>query len=197
MLIEDVKLNTMKKILLGVAVAAVALNTSCKKVKDLANISVDIPYTQQITVPPVDGYTFGFPLPAGGASLPFPAFAVPTNSKSYLDQYHTSSSKVIKVGVKSLAIEMVSPSTQNFDFIDTVQLYISAPTQPEVLVAYQYNVPHGQTTLTLTTSDVNLKDYFLQDTMYFRTNMHVNAVPAPGAQMNIKTVFNLVANPLY
>ncbi|PQJ13095.1 hypothetical protein CJD36_004955 [Flavipsychrobacter stenotrophus] len=188
----------MKKIILMCSVAMVALTAGCKKVKDLADISVDIPYTQQVTVPPVDGYTFGFPLPAGGVNLPFPAFAVPTNSKSYLDQYHTTSAKVRKVDLKGLTIQLTAPASQNFDFLDTVQLFIAAPSQPEVLVAYGYNIPKSQTIFVMTTnSDVNLKDYFLQDTMYFRTNMHVNAVPAPGAQMNIKSVFNLVANPLY
>ena len=187
----------MKKTLLSCAIIVIALNTGCKKVKDLANISVDLPYTQQVTIPPVDGYTFGFPLPAGGVGLPFPRVSLPTNSKAYLEQYHTTSAKVIKVGLKSMVIELTAPLSQNFDFLDTVQLYISAPSQTEILAAYQYNVPKGQTTLILTTSDVNLKDYFLQDTMYLRTNMHVNAVPAPGAQMNIKSVFNLVANPLY
>ena len=187
----------MKKILLGCTLAAIAFNIGCKKVKDLADISVDLPYTQQVTIPPVDGYTFGFPLPAGGAGLPFPRIAVPTNSKAYLEQYHTTSAKVIKVGLKSMVIELTSPPSQNFDFLDTVQLYISAPSQAEVLVAYKYGIPKGQTSLILTASDVSLKDYFLQDTMYLRANMHVNAVPAPGAQMNIKSVFNLVANPLY
>ena len=197
-LINPVKnFKTMKKILLGCAMAVLALGTGCKKVKDLANISVDLPYTQQVTIPPVDGYTFGFPLPAGGASLPFPAVPFATNSKSYLEQYHTTSAKVIKVGLKSMVIELTTPPGQNFDFLDTVQLFISAPSQAEVLVAYKYSIPQGQTSLKLTTSDVNLKDYFLADTMYIRTNMHVNAVPAPNAQMNIKSVFNLVANPLY
>lgn len=188
----------MKKTILMCSVALVALTTGCKKVKDLANISVDIPYTQQVTIPSNSGYEFGFPLPAGGASIPFPAVAITTNSQSYLDQYHTTASKVIKVALKGLVLELTSPPGQNFDFLDSVQIFISAPSHPEMLVAYKYNIGKSQTTLTLITSnDVNLKDYFLEETMSLRTTMHINAVPAPGAQMNISTVFNLVANPLY
>lgn len=188
----------MKKILLMCAIAAVGLTTGCDKVKSLANISVDIPYNQQVSIPPVSGYTFGFPLPAGGVGIAIPAVPIVTNSKSYLDQYHTTSAKVINVALKGLALELTTPAGQNFDFMDSVQLFISAPAQSEQLVAYQYGIAKGQSTLTLiTNTDVNLKDYFLQDTMYFRTYMRVNAVPAPGAQMEIKSIFNLVANPLY
>lgn len=187
----------MKKTLWIFAIISIIITAGCKKVKDLANISVNIPYTQHVSIPS-SGYEYGFPLPAGGVQLDFPMVGAPTNSKSYLDQYHTNGNKVIKVALNSLSLVITSPAQQNFDFLDTVRMYISAPGQPEALVAYKYGATRGQKTLDLTCdNNVNLKNYFLADTMYFRTTMHINAVPIPGAEMDIKSVFNLVANPLY
>jgi len=94
-------------------------------------------------------------------------------------------------------MQILSPATQNFDFLDTVQLYMSAPMLPEVLMAYQYNIPKGSTTLNLTTiTEVDMKSYFLADTMYLRMRTYINAVPASGTQLNIATTFHMIANPL-
>jgi hypothetical protein len=78
-----------------------------------------------------------------------------------------------------------------------VQLYISAPLLPQVLVAYDYGIPKGQTTLNfVTVGDLDLKNYFLADTMYLSMRTHINAVPESGTQLNIATTFHMTANPL-
>ena len=187
----------MKKILLVGLVALTGIAAGCKKIKQLANIDVTIPYSQQVSVPQVAGDTAGVPLPPGGVSLPFPAFPVVTNSQQYIAQYKTSTGKIVSFGLGSMVIDILSPASQNFNFLDSIQIFISANNQPEVLVAYQYAVPKGATMLNLyAVPNVNLKNYFIQDTMYFRVSSHINAVPASGTQLNIVSAFNLVANPL-
>lgn len=187
----------MKKIMFLTGITLLTLSFSCTKIKQLANINLNIPYSAQVTVPTVQGYTTGQKLPPGGLALPFPATGIPTNSQQTLAQYNVSSSKIVSVYLQSLSIQIIAPNNQNFDFLDTIQLYISVPLQPEVLVAYEYNIPKGQNTLTLTpVADVNLKNYFLADTMYFRLYAHINAIPASGTQLNISSNFHLLANPL-
>ena len=187
----------MKKIGFLTGIVLTALFISCNKVKQLANINVDIPYTVQVTVPQVDGDPAGLPLPPGGINLPFPAVAMQTNSQQYLAQYHTSASKIVDVALKSMSLDILSPPGQNFDFLDNVQIYISTRTLPEVLVASANNIPNGQTTIDLATvSSVNLKDYFVQDTIIFRMSAHVNAIPASGTELQISSTFHLLANPL-
>lgn len=178
------------------AIAFISLFSACKKVKNLANINFDVPYNQQITVPS-SGYPYGTPLPAGGITLPFPAIPVPTNAQQYVAQYGTSTDKILMVNLKSMTLDIVSPAGQNFDFLDKVDIYVSAKSQPEVLVASQSNVPKGQTSLHFDAStSVNLKSYFLADTIYFRMNAHINAVPPVGEELKLSTVFHVLANPL-
>jgi hypothetical protein len=178
-----------------VAISAIAL-TGCNKTKQLANINFDIPYNQQVAVPS-SGYTFGTPLPPGGITLPFPAVPVPTNAQQYISTYHTSADKILAVNLKSLSLQILSPAGQTFDFLDNVDLYISAKNQQEVLIASQHTVAKGLTTLQLNADEsVNLKNYFIQDTMYFRMTTHINAVPPDSAQLKISSVFHVLANPL-
>ena len=182
-----------------VVIVMVFILQSCIKINPInnLNINVNIPYNQQVTVPQVAGDTFGMDLPAGGISLAFPVVPLATNSQTYITQYNTSADKIVEVDLDSFALQILSPGSQNFDFLDSVQLYLSAPSQPEVLVAYNYKVSKGQNTLNLNTiTSVNLKNYFIQDTLYLRISTHINAIPATGTQINSYTVFHMLANLL-
>ncbi len=177
----------------------VFLLQSCIKINPISNlnINVNIPYTQQVTVPQVAGDTFGVALPGSGISLSLPTVPFATNSQQYISQYNTAANKIQEVDLDSFAMQVLSPGSQNFDFLDSVQLYLSAPSQPEVLVAYNYDIARGQTTLNLNTiTSVDLKSYFIQDTIYLRINTHINAIPATGTQLNTNTVFHMLANLL-
>ena len=189
----------MKQIASIAVVAMVFILQSCIKINPISNLdfNVNIPYSQQVTVPQVAGDTFGVSLPAGGVALSFPAVPIATNSQQYISQYNTSADKIINVDLDSFALQILSPAGQNFDFLDTVQLYMSASSQPEVLVAYNYNIAKGQTTLNLNPiTTINLKNYFIKDTIYIRLNTHVNAIPATGTQLNTYTVFHMLADLL-
>jgi hypothetical protein len=171
--------------------------SGCQKVKHLADISVDIPYSTQVAVPQVSADTAGAPLPGGGVTLDLPPVSVATNSQQYLADYHTAASKILQVNLKAMTIQIAAPAGQNFDYMDSVQIYLGAPGQPEALVAWQYGISKGISTLVLATdANVNLKDYFVQETITFRMKTHINAVPASGEQLNIGAIFHLLANPL-
>ena len=170
---------------------------ACNGIKNAANINVDIPYTTQVNVPDVPGYTTGVALPAGGVDLPSVTVGFATNSQTYMSQYGTAANMVVSVTVKSMSIQIQSPAGQNFDFLDNIQIYMSAKGQPEVLAVSENSIPKGSTILNLTPNpELNLKNYFVQDTIYMRIAGHINAVPVAGEQLNINSVFHLVANPL-
>ncbi len=187
----------MKKHIVIEIIALFTLITGCNKIKQIANINVDIPYAAQFSLPAIAADTAGFVLPSGGISLPFPAIPVATNSKQFISQYNTAANMILDVYLKGLSLQLAAPANQNFDFLDSVQVFISAPNQPEVLVANEYNIPKGQSLLNLTTNiDVNLKNYFVQDTIYFRLQAHINAIPASTTVLNLQSVFHVLANPL-
>ena len=187
----------MKKMLILSGIALSVAILGCNKVKNLADINVDLPYSTQVNVPAVDGQLPGTPIP-GGAILDFPTVGVETKSKQYLAEYHTDGNNIRKLDLKSLSIQMLMPPNQNFNFLDTIQVYIGAGALPEVLVAYKYNIPQNTNTVEfITVTDVNLKDYFLADTIRLHMRARINAAPASATQLNIASVFHMLANPLY
>jgi len=185
----------MKKIVL-LAVVILVMTAACQKIKNLANINFNIPFSQTVETPAIDGYSYGVPLPGGGATLPFPSVSVATNAQQLFDKYHGSSKNLVDAHINNIDLQIVSAG-QNFDLLDTIQLFLSTETLPEILVAYQYNIPKGQTRVDLTiVPGKNLKNYVVQDSVRLRLNAHINALPRPGTQILAEGVFRVTANPL-
>ncbi|NDC40402.1 MAG: hypothetical protein EBZ77_02470 [Chitinophagia bacterium] len=185
----------MKKLLFAL-MAVVLIAPACKKIKSVTQINTDIPYDQNLALVAVDTSLAGLVLPGGGLGIRFPPTGVPSNAQDFFDQYHTSASQVISAKLKTLNINLVGGRQTNFDFADTIELYLSAKGLPEKLVAYTYHIPKGVQALELTTSEENLKQYFVQDSFFFSEFVHFNAVPYTGSSLNIHSVWNLIANPL-
>ena len=185
----------MKRVILLIIVLLIIAPLGCRKLKSLANININIPYSTQVTVPAYGGE--GVPIPFGGYSATIGPVALTTNSSQYMAQYHTDADNILHVKLKSLSLSVLNPASESIDFIDTVRIYISAPGQPELLAAYRYGRATGQDSVALVCNDYNLKNYFLSDVMYIKLNGHFNRVPASGTTLGIYSVFNMLANPLY
>ncbi len=176
------------------AALAILSFTSCDKLKHLTDINKDIEYKETVDLPGIPGGDTV--VPAGGLAADLPAYSIATNSKQYLAEYNTDAKLVTHVKLKSLTATLLQPSSQNFNFLDTLRLYVSATGQPEKLAAYKYGIAKGQNTIEMDVVDFNLKEYFLQDSMYFRINGHFNGIPDSTSKIELKSVFNLLANPL-
>jgi hypothetical protein len=186
----------MKQLIFIISALLIIGIASCSRVKDIADIGVDIPYSQRVDLPQQDGYLPGVEIP-GGIYIVLPAVAVATHAQKYLDQYHTTAAKVRSVRLKSLNVQLSEPTNANFNWLDDIQIFISAPGLPEILAATQHNIPQQSKTLTLDPATDELKPYFLADTMYFREMIHISRTPPSGTGIQINSVFHMVANPLY
>ena len=180
-----------KKILYFVLLTGLA---GCDKLKDLGQISKNIDYTSTVDLHGLPGGVAT--LPNGGLSAYYPASSMATREKEYMKEYNTTEDKIDGVYFAKFTIDMKKPAGQNFDFMDSVKVYISATNMPEILAAYNYSIPKGQTSVELTRVSDNLKDYFIKDTIYMRVGGHFVGIPDSGAQISANTTLNLVANPL-
>ena len=186
----------MKKIV-SLAFLGLISMAACQKIKSIANINFTIPFSQSVTVPDVAGYPSGAVLPNGGLTLPFPPMTVATNSQQLFEQYHASSKNLVAANLDNMDLQITAPPNQTFDFVDSIQLFISSETVPEILVAYLYNVPKGQTKINLLiTPGQNLKSYVVQDSVTLRLNAHINALPQGGTTLQAEGAFHVTANPL-
>lgn len=186
----------MRKSYLILAIVAIA-SVGCQKIISLANISKDFTYAKTVDVPAIKELPEDIgPLPEGGMTAYSPLMPLATNSEEQVSQSGSAINLVKEVKLKQMSVAISKPAGQTFDFMDTVRLFISAPGLEEKLVAFKYGVPKGQQKLDLDCEAINLREYFIQDTMYVRFGGHFNAVPATESQLELNSTFNMLANPL-
>lgn len=181
----------MKKVLI-VALALVGL-ASCDKLKSIADIRFSVPYSERVEVDGLPGSPIILPQ---GLTASVPPIAVETKSEEYIKQYNTSSTLISEVKLGELKLEINEPATQNFDIMDSVWLFVSASGLPEIQAAHYFDIPKGTRTLDMITTGENLKEYFLQDSMYFRIQGHFYKAPDSASVFTISTRFDAIANPL-
>ncbi|WP_276134173.1 hypothetical protein [Polluticoccus soli] len=185
----------MKKYYLVLALAASGL-MSCEKLEHLGDISRDFTYTETVEMPEVPGLPDIDTLPEGGFTGYAPTMAMATNSKQYVGESGSTPDLVKHAKMTKLLASILQPTGANFDFMDTVRMFVSAEGLEEKLIAYKYGIPKGTQQLDLDVDSVNLKQYFLKDSMYIRFGGHFIGVPDSNTKVELKTTFNMLANPL-
>lgn len=169
----------------------------CEQIKDQIKINKSLDYNASVDVPGVPGLPDTITaLPPGGITGDFPKVTEATNSEQYIKEYGTNPDQIISVTLSKMMMEMTQPDSQDFNYLDTIRVYISATGLKEELMGYQYDIPKGAKSIELTRSETNIKDYFLKDSIFFRVNGHFVGLPMKNAKLEVKSTFSLVANPI-
>lgn len=186
----------MKKALSLILLAGLGF-AGCDKIKDLTDISKELTYDGSVEIPGVPGLPDTATIvPPGGITGDFPIFGEATNSQQLIKDNNTSSDLVTHVTLTKLSLAMAAPDSANFNFMDTIRVYIGASGMKEELLGKKNGIPKNVKTVDLDPENINIKEYFLKDSIFFRVNGHFVEVPRKGSKMDLKAVFNLLANPL-
>lgn len=176
---------------------AAFIGIGCNQIKDAIIINKDLDYNATLEVNGVPGLPDTVvSLPQSGVRADFPKVTSATNAQQYMTDYNTSGDNVSSVIISKMSLEMTQPDGQDFNFIDSVNVYLSASGLDELLMGYRYDIPKGTKTIDLTREDNNIKEYFLKDSVSFRISAHFVEIPKDSGKMDLKTVFGLVAKPL-
>jgi hypothetical protein len=133
----------------------------CKKILNLLTFQVSD--SSSFTVP-------GTPFVPPGVSLSIPGVSVPTSAQSTYKNNNTSADYVQDVTLDKLTLTVTNPSTQNFDFLKSISIYIAtdAAGSNKILLASLPSVPTGQTSITLNPAGGKL-DQYLKGSSYTLT----------------------------
>lgn len=150
----------MKKpfILCGV-ILVVLFFVSCKKLGKRKEF--DLNYTEDITIPANNTIL----------SLPFDIRSpeTTTNSNAEYKNQGTSSKLVESVTLSKLTLKVKSPQSENFDFLNSIEIYISSANTQETLLASKNNIPeNGLKELDLDVCPTNLKNFLQDDSFILR-----------------------------
>jgi hypothetical protein len=135
--------------------------SSCKKILNLLSFTVSD--ASSFTIP-------GTPFVPPGVALSILGVSVPTTAQSTYKSNNTSADYVQDVTLDRLTLTVTNPSTQNFDFLKSISIYISTDQagSNKVLLASLPSVPTGQTSISLNPAG-NKLDIYLKSNSYTLT----------------------------
>jgi hypothetical protein len=169
---------SMKKIVLVIPVLFLLL-ISCNLIDKLTQIN--LVFDKTITLPSVKGVD----LPVN-TEIP----DVETNSKSTFAVENANKGTIEAVLLKVSELTISTPTNGNFSFLKSITIYMSADNLSEVKVAWQDTIPGDSgNTLTLKTTDADLKEYILKDSINYRVNSVIHKVINSDYSINMHSVF--------
>ncbi|SET90626.1 hypothetical protein [Hymenobacter actinosclerus] len=175
----------MKKLLfLAPLLVALSLLGSCKKILDLLEFNVED--SQTVVVPKT------LPL---GSLLPLPPVQVSSSSKTTYANNGTSADYVQDVTLDRLTLTITNPTTQNFNFLKRIEVYIS--TDPNgndlFLLASLDNVPTGVNSISLKPANQKLDVFLSKDSYTLTTKVLLNSLLAQDVTIRADERFKVKA----
>ena len=161
---------------------------SCDEVAEILDVEFDINYTSEITVPA-----------STGINLPLDLFTpeVTTNSEATFGNNNTSKDLIKEITLKSLILTITSPSSQRFDFLKEITVYINAEGLGELEIASAKDVADNiGNELELVVSDNNLQSYIKKDKFTLRVNAVTDEFINEDVKIEAASTYHVVANPL-
>lgn len=156
----------------------------CKKLKKYTDFDVD--------------YSTDFVVPASGGLINLPINIVTpettTNTEGIYDNEGTEAKLVDEVTMTRLNLQINSPQNASFDFLKSIEVYLSCSNEPEVLVASKYDIPQtGLRLLELDTHGDNLKAYLQENAFKIRVKTNMRQALAYDVSMTANETFHVKA----
>lgn len=155
---------------------------ACKKV-DFTKFDVD--YEATITIQN-----------GTGISLPFSLLTpdIESNSESEFEVNDTRKDKIQHITLTAMSLEIVSPSGQEFDFIEDLELFISADGLDEVMLAYVYDMNNSVGDfINISCSQSDFQEYIKEDKFKLRVRTVTDEYNLSDVEIKIRCTFNVDA----
>jgi hypothetical protein len=160
-------------------VAIVLMFSACKKFDKLTQFNMDVDET--------------FEIPSTiGINLPFDILTpnIRTNSESTFEVNETRKDLIEEINLKSLQLNMKSPSDADFSFLKSIEVYISAEGLSEIKMAWKEDIPADiGNILTLDVSNTDLSAYIKKDEIDLRLNTVTRKLLGSDHTVDMHSVF--------
>ncbi|WP_405384477.1 hypothetical protein [Maribacter sp. LLG6340-A2] len=156
-----------------------AIFSSCDKLDELTKF--DMEYSQRATIPS-----------SAGIDLPFDVFTpeTETNSESKFAVNDTRKDLIEEISLTELEMVILSPDEADFSFLNSIEVYISAEGLEEIQIAYLNEVPENVgNTISLDTSDADLKEYIKKDEFSLRLNTVTDELLSSDHELEVNSTF--------
>lgn len=178
-------LFNIPKVLFVICLLLLVGASGCKKIEDLLTFQIND--------------SSSFQVPATGvfstALLSLPGVSVSSSSSSTYAANNTSADYVQDVTLDRLTLTVTDPTSQNFDFLRSVSIYIAsdAAGTNKTLLASLNPVPTGQTTITLNPSGSKLDAYLRSGSYTLFTDVTMAQALRQNTTLRADSRFNVKA----
>jgi len=160
--------------------------SSCEKADELTKF--DLEFNTTTTIPSTATIGLGFDL------LTPP---VESNTDTEFAGHGTDRDHIEDIKLKTLDLTILSPDGSNFDFLESISLFIKADGLDEIELASRSDIPNGLgTKLSLQTSNSDLQAYLKSPSFTLRVNTVTDELITEDHDINIYTVFSVNATLL-
>ena len=153
--------------------------SSCKEIDKLTQFNID--YSSTITV----NSTFGI-------DIPFDIYTpnISTNSENTFEVNDTRKDLIEEILLTELKLTIESPASQDFDFLKSIEIYISAEGLDEIKIAWKDDIPqNGLKTIELEKTGNDLKEYIKADEFQLRSHTVTRHLISTDTDIEINSVF--------
>ncbi len=176
----------MKRATVVSLLAVFLLLGSCKAIKKLGQFYVT--YNTQAEFPA--NIPVGLPLSIGSPPIS-------TNSSQIFQNNNTRSDLIQSVKLNQLVMTITSPHGETFSFLQSVSVYISSDSLPEIELAGKQNIPANiGDTLVLDVTDAELQNYIKASQIKIRIAGTTDKLTTSNIEVNLYTKFFVQANLL-
>lgn len=151
----------------------------CKKIDKLTQFNME--YNETVSIPS-----------STGINLPFNLFSpdINSNSESEFAVNDTRKDLVEEIKLTKLDLTISSPTSGNFGFLKTIEIYLEADGLSEERIAWKENVPaNAGKILELETSTVDLKEHIKKDKFKLKLRTVTDEIITSEHKINIHSVF--------
>lgn len=176
----------MKKFPVILIALASVLFYQCEALDKLTQF--DIPYETQITIPGT---------PSIDLPLDIPTPNIETNIGDIFANQNTDAELIEEVSLKEMMMTITMPDSQTFEFLKSIEIFISADGLEEQRIAFMDSIPAdiGQELL-LEATGVNLKEYVLGTNYTMRISAPLNSLVPEDTDVKINLIFHVDAKIL-
>lgn len=137
--------------------------------------------------------------PTAGISL-LPSIDTPEIQSDSNNQFENNNSRkdlIESAKLTSLTLEIEAPESQDFDFLNAIEIFISSENLEERLIASLTDIPENQSnTLNLEVVDVELASYLRADTYNLRVSARTDKTIASETSIKVTSNFFIDAKIL-
>jgi hypothetical protein len=157
---------------------------SCEKVAEL--LKFEISNSKDIKIPA-----------SGLIDVPFvsPVPVTMDNQETFKNN-NTTASLVKDVRLSKLTLTISDPATENFDFLQSIKIYIGTDGSDKVLLASQDNIPTGVSSIELVSGNAQLDKYIKASSYTLFTEVALRSGVAEEITVRADSKFKVTADPL-